>query len=92
MKLTMPRLNNEEIESIKFLVNRYSELWNMNNLYTQKLDNLIAERESLINEIEYLDREISSVKEQEKVLQENLKSKYGDFDIDMETFEIFIKE
>jgi hypothetical protein len=88
----MPRLNNEEIESIKFLVNRYSELWNMNNLYTQKLDNLIAERESLINEIEYLDREISSVKEQEKVLQENLKSKYGDFDIDMETFEIFIKE
>jgi FtsZ-binding cell division protein ZapB len=86
------RLNEEEIESVKFLVQTYADLWYKNNECERKLEQLTLERNSLVKEIESLDREMQNVKEQESNLQEKLMKKYGNFRLDMETFEIIPNE
>jgi hypothetical protein len=78
----------DEIESVKYLVQTYSDLWHKSNEYVRRLEQLTIERESLIRDIEELDDQMSNVKEQEKNLQDRLNNKYGPFRLDMETFEI----
>ena len=88
----MPKLTYDEIETVKFLISQYSNLWNQNNEYSRKLEELSLERDSLVREIENLEREMANTKEQERILEEKLRSKYGNFKLDMETFEIFIED
>lgn len=88
----MPRLSSEEIQDVKYLIQTYSDLWLNSEEYTRRLEDLSRERESLLREIERLDAEMTSIKEQEKVLEMKLRNKYGNFKLDPETFEIFIIE
>jgi predicted nuclease with TOPRIM domain len=86
----MAKLSQEEIQGIKYLVNTYSNLWMKSEEFTSRLEELSRERDSLLREIERLDEEMNTVKEQEKVLEMKLKNRYGNFKLDMDTFEIFI--
>lgn len=81
------RLNEEEIDSIKYLVRKYSDLWIKSEECTKKLTDLNKERENLVNEIERLSYEIDISKQEEKILDDKLKNKYGNIQLDMETFE-----
>jgi hypothetical protein len=86
----MPRLTQEEIQDVKYLVTTYSDLWLRSEEYSRRLEELSKERDSLLGEIERMDSEMTSIKEQEKVLELKLKNRYGNFKLDPETFEIFI--
>jgi predicted nuclease with TOPRIM domain len=86
----MPKLNPEEIQDVKYLVTTYSDLWLRSEEYSRRLEELSKERDSLLREIERMDAEMTSIKEQEKVLEMKLKNRYGNFKLDPETFEIFI--
>ena len=86
----MAKLSPEEIHDIKYLVNGYSTLWQKSEEYTGRLEELSRERDNLLREIERLDSEMNVIKEQERILEMKLKNKYGNFKLDMDTFEIFI--
>ena len=85
----MEKLTTEEIEDLKYIVNIYSQLWNESELYTKRLEDLTAEREDLIEKIERHAEDLERIREQESIFEIKLKGKYGDFKIDMETYEIY---
>lgn len=88
----MPRLNEEEISDIKTLVYRYRDLWIQSEDYGKKIEDLTREREILVEEVERLRYEMETAKGEEKILEDKLRNKYGNFSLDMETFEITIIE
>lgn len=86
----MPKLTEEEIDSVMYLVRKYSDLWVRSDDSSKKLESLNKERESLVTEIERLSSEMDIAKQEEKILDDKLKNKYGNIQLDMETFEFDI--
>jgi hypothetical protein len=85
----MEKLTENEIEDLKYVVEIYSRLWKESEEYTKRLEDLTNEREDLISKIERHAEDLERIREQESILENKLKLKYGEFKIDMETFEIF---
>jgi hypothetical protein len=85
----MEKLTENEIEDLKYVVEIYSRLWQESEEYTKRLEDLTNEREDLISKIERHAEDLERIREQESILESKLKLKYGEFKIDMETFEIF---
>jgi predicted nuclease with TOPRIM domain len=86
------RLTDDEIQAVNYLVLKYSELWNNSEGYTRRLEELTRERDSLIQEIERMSSEMDVAKEEERILHEKLKNRYGNFQLDMDTYEVTIIE
>ena len=83
------KLTPEEIEDLKYLVDVYSRLWQESEEYTKKLEDLTSERNNLIEKIERHAEDLERIREQEAILELKLKEKYGEFKLDVNTFEIF---
>ena len=83
------RLTEAEIEDLKYLMGVYSRLWQESEEYTQRLEEISAERDDLIAKIERHAEDLDRIREQESILEHKLKERYGEFKLDMETFEIF---
>ena len=88
----MPRLTEEEIDSIMYLVRKYSDLWIKSEEYTKRLEELTKDRESLVIEIEKLSADMDVSKQEEEILDNKLKNRYGNIHLDMETFEYTVIE
>jgi hypothetical protein len=82
------RLSPSEIRKIKDFVTRYSEL----NEKVIKMEGLLSEidknKDNLLGEIKNLDQEINQVRLEEDSFRSMLLTKYGQFSLDFETFEI----
>lgn len=85
----MERLTENEIEDLKYVVEIYSRLWQESEEYTKRLEELTEERNELISKIENHAEDLERIREQESILETKLKRKYGEFKIDMETYEIY---
>ena len=85
----MQKLEPEEIEDLKYLIDVYSKLWQESEEYTKRLEDLTTERDDLISKIEHHAEDLERIREQESIFEMKLKGKYGEFKLDMETFEIF---
>ena len=85
----MTKLTANEIEDLKYLVQVYSKLWEESEEYTKRLEDLTSEREDLITKIENHAADLERIREQESIFEIKLKEKYGEFKIDMETYEIY---
>ena len=83
------KLTSNEIEDLKYLVEVYSKLWEESEEYTKRLEALTSEREDLITKIENHAADLERIREQESIFEIKLKEKYGEFKIDMETYEIY---
>jgi predicted nuclease with TOPRIM domain len=83
------KLTPDEIEDLKYLVQVYSKLWEESEEYTKRLEDLTSEREDLISKIESHSEDLKRIREQEGIFEIKLKQKYGEFKIDMETYEIY---
>jgi hypothetical protein len=83
MKLTI-----EEKESLLSLVKRFSGFSNDLDTCANRLEEIEAERESLMHTVIKLQTEVESIREEENQFTAMLTTKYGEFRLDMETFEI----
>jgi hypothetical protein len=83
------KLTSDEIEDLKYLVEVYSKLWEESEEYTKRLEALTSEREDLISKIESHSEDLKRIREQEGIFEIKLKQKYGEFKLDMETYEIY---
>lgn len=83
MKLTI-----EEKESLLSLVKRFSGFSNDLDTCANRLEEIEAERESLMKKVIQLQSDVESIREEETRFTDMLTTKYGEFRLDMETFEI----
>lgn len=78
----------EEKESLLSLVKRFSGFSNDLDTCANRLEEIEAERESLMQTVIKLQTEVESIREEETRFNDMLKTKYGSFRLNMETFEI----
>ena len=84
----LKKLSNSEIEKIKTLISKYSILNDKVLSVEKRLDTLEEEKTKIMNESKNLNDEINKVRNQEDLFRGKLLTKYGEFELDLETFEI----
>lgn len=82
------RLSPNEIRKIKDFVIQYSELNERVLEIEKKLDNLEVNKTEILSESQELSNEINKVREEEDNFRSMLLTKYGNFELNFETFEI----
>lgn len=82
------RLSPSEIRKIKDFVIQYSELNGRVLEIEKKLDNLELNKTEILSESQELSNEINKVREEEDNFRSMLLTKYGNFELNFETFEI----
>lgn len=83
MKLTI-----EEKESLLSLVKRFSGFSTDLDVCANRLEEIETERESLLKTVTQLQTDVESIREEETRFTDMLTTKYGEFRLNMETFEI----
>ena len=78
----------EEKESLLSLVKRFSGFSNDLDTCANRLEEIEAERESLMKKVIQLQSDVESIREEETRFTDMLTTKYGEFRLDTETFEI----
>lgn len=86
------RLTDEEEDALRQLIDRFHDLYEALNKAEEKLNLLDRTRNLLTKQIEKLNTDINETRNIETTITEELVKKYGMFDIDLETFEITLKE
>jgi regulator of replication initiation timing len=81
-------LDSIESKTIKAFIESYSDLFKRITELEMKLNSLDKTREDLKSKIEEINEEVSDIRVKEMKFTKSLKEKYGDFKLDMETFEI----
>ena len=82
------RLSPNEIRKIKDFVIQYSELNGRVLEIEKKLDNLEINKTEILSESQELSNEINKIREEEDNFRSMLLTKYGNFELNFETFEI----
>ena len=83
MKLTI-----EEKESLLSLVKRFSGFSNDLDTCANRLEEIENERKLLLDEVTRLQSEVEAIRDEEHQFTNMLTTKYGEFRLNMETFEI----
>jgi hypothetical protein len=81
-------LNSDEIRTVKAFISSYSDLFKRITELEERLNVLDKTRTTLKENIDNINDEVSDVRIKEMQFTKDLKEKYGEFKLDMETFEI----
>jgi hypothetical protein len=82
------KLSPSEIEKIKSFISKYSNLNDKVLSVEKRLNSLEEEKIKIMNESKSLHEEINKVRKQEDSFRNKLLTKYGEFELNLETFEI----
>lgn len=86
----MERLNKlapSEIERIKSFMKIYSDFFDRVQILQEKLEEVENSKTKLTQEIQKVSEELESTRIEESEYQKTLIAKYGEFHLDLETFE-----
>jgi hypothetical protein len=86
----MPKLSKEEITTIKAFIGNYNELFKKITIMEKELDALSLRKDAILGNIKSLSDEVLIIRKKEKEYNDYLFNKYGEFKLNMETFEIEI--
>ncbi len=81
------KLEELEITTLKNYIEEYSTMWTIIENLSSRLERVESERQSLLDDMQKLDSDIKKIKEKELQFTNILINKYGEFEIDFETFE-----
>ena len=84
----MSKLTKEEVSTIKAFMGSYNDLFKRITLMEKELESLSQKRDSVHNRLSDLNKEISAIRKKEKEYNEYLVNKYGEFKLNLETFDI----
>jgi hypothetical protein len=84
----MPKLTQEEITSVKAFIGNYNDLFKRITIMEAELDAISLKKDSILNRINELNTEILLIRKKEKEYNDYLVKKYGEFKLDLETFDI----
>jgi hypothetical protein len=82
------KLTQEESSTIKAFIGNYKDLFTDISTMEQELEFISKRRDALMNKLNKVNEEITAIRKKEKEYNDYLVSKYGQFRLDMETFEI----
>lgn len=82
------KLDANELQQIFLLVKAFSSANEKLNEYSNRLDELEAEKSELTSKLRDLQISVEELRNQEKIITDNLTTKYGPFKLNMETFEL----
>lgn len=84
----MSKLSNEEIATVKAFIGNYNDLFKRITLLEKELEALSLRKDAVLLSMKSLDNEILAIRKKEKEYNDYLFNKYGEFKLNMETFEI----
>lgn len=82
------KLSPSEITKIKSYINKYEFFTKELTRYENELDSLENRKNEMLKELKKLNEDLDLVRVEEAKMNEQLVAKYGDFKLDLETFEI----
>lgn len=82
------KLLNSEQETIKTFFAEYNKFHSLLEELQIKIDAIDAEKTKILNEINQISDSLEQLRVRESEFRSQMKSKYGDFYVDLETFEI----
>lgn len=82
------KLEDNEIEELKNFISSYHNLNTDLDALTEKIDEIEKIKTKLLEEIKVLTESVNSIREKEKEFNTKMIQKYGEFHLDLETFEI----
>jgi hypothetical protein len=84
----MQKLSNEEISTIQAFIGNYNDLFKRITIMEKELDSLSLRKDAILEKINSLNDEILIIRKKEKEYNDYLFNKYGEFRLNMETFNI----
>jgi hypothetical protein len=84
----MQKLSNEEISTIRAFIGNYNDLFKRITIMEKELDSLSLRKDAILEKINSLNDEILIIRKKEKEYNDYLFNKYGEFRLNMETFDI----
>ena len=82
------KLSPSEIEKLKSFIARYSEMYNKVEQLSTRVESIDKEKNDMLGEINLVTSAIEEIRLAEVEFQKDLIAKYGDFHLNVETFEI----
>jgi len=82
------KLSPSEIEKLKGFIARYSEMYNKVEELSTRVESIDKEKNDMLGEINAVTSSIEEIRLAEVEFQKDLIAKYGDFHLNVETFEI----
>jgi hypothetical protein len=82
------KLSPSEIEKLKVFIARYSEMYNKVEELSTRVESIDKEKNDMLGEINAVTTAIEEIRLAEIEFQKDLVAKYGDFHLNVETFEI----
>lgn len=82
------KLSPSEIEKLKSFITRYSEMYNKVEELSSRVDSIDKEKTDMLGEINAVTSAIEEIRLAEIEFQKDLIAKYGEFHLNVETFEI----
>jgi hypothetical protein len=85
---TKKKLEPKEIQVIESYVKIYNEIYDKIIRLESALNQVSKKKEALSKEIQKLNEDLTDIRRKESEFTESMIKKYGEFKIDLETFEI----
>lgn len=82
------KLQNSEVKHLKSYIEKYQEIHEKIRDLEVKLNQISDERDLIYSSMKDLQNSAIKIREEEKKFVDLLIKKYGNFDLDMKTFEI----
>ena len=82
------KLTPTEIETFQTFISKYENFSVELNKFESGLENLEIQKQDLMEGIKSLSKQLDKVREEESEYTSTLIEKYGEFELDLETFEI----
>ena len=83
------KLTKSESEQITALAKEFAQFWETINDRERELNRIDERKTEIQTELGYILSRINEVRVEEKKFTDKLKKKYGNCEINMETFEVF---
>lgn len=81
-------LSPNEIDRLKSFIADYSEMYNKVEELSNKVEGIDKEKSSMLNEINDITLALENIRLAEIEFQKDLIAKYGEFHLDVETYEV----
>jgi hypothetical protein len=85
--MTNFKLEDNDLQKLKSYVEQYAVMWNIIENLSNRLERILGEKDSLTSEIIKMNTKIEELRDSENLFNDYLKDKYGEFEINFETFE-----